>query len=292
MKLWDYLAKVIAQFEAAELFYGHGTDNASDEAIYLVCASLEIDFTDTHQLQTRVLIPGELKLLDTRVRQRIEERIPTAYLAGVAWFAGYPFYSDSRALIPRSPIAELIGNQFEPLLPATPTSILDLCCGGGCIGIAAALEFEQAQVALADVDADCLMLAGKNVELHGLAERVTTVRSDLFANITRRYDLILCNPPYVSASEYADLPLEYRHEPQAGLVSDDDGLALPLRILREAGKFLSTTGRLIMEVGYSHSALTQRLSDVPLLWLEFEQGGEGVFCISANELQQYRARFI
>ncbi len=291
MTIWDYIEHTAARFNAADLCYGHGTDNPLDEAVYLICASLELDFADAVAMQRRELSAPERERLEALVDARIEERVPVAYLTGQAWFARHRFHSDRRALIPRSPIAELIGNRFEPLLAHPPRRVLDLCAGGGCIGIATALEFPEADVTLADISPDSLALARRNIALHGLESRVQAIQSDVFTALAAGYDLILCNPPYVGAEEVADLPPEFGHEPQLGLLSGDEGLQLPLQILREAADYLTETGLLIMEVGYSHELLSTRLPLVPFLWLEFEQGGEGVFALTTSQLRQYRASF-
>ena len=291
MKVSDYIEQVAEQFDTASLWFGHGTDNALDEAVYLVCASLGLDFTDMALLTSREISDEELQLLHEHVRRRIELREPVAYITGQAWFAGYPFHADARALIPRSPFAELIVNQFEPLLQRDPHCILDLCTGGGCIGIAAALTFPDAAVTLADISADALDLAQANIARHDLQGRVTTVRSDLFASISGKFDLILCNPPYVSQAEIDELPEEFRAEPELGLLSMDEGLQIPLQILGQAADYLETDGMLIMEVGFSHHALAQRLPTVPLLWLQFEHGGEGVFALTTSQLQRFRDCF-
>lgn len=291
MTTWDYIEAIAGQFAAAELCYGHGTDNPLDEAVYLVCASLGLDFADGDALARRQCTEQDIELLAPLVRRRIEEREPVAYLTGQAWFGGRRFHSDQRALIPRSPLAELILNHCEPLLSKPPQRILDLCTGGGCIGITAALTFESATVVLADISAASLQLARDNIELHGVGDRVEAVCSDLFAELAPGFDLILCNPPYVGAAEIAALPAEYRHEPELGLLSAELGLQLPLQILRTAADYLTADGLLVMEVGYSHELLAERLAEVPLLWLEFEHGGEGVFALTTSQLQRYKACF-
>lgn len=286
----EYIKQVAGLFEEAELCYGHGTDNSLDEAFYLVYAGIGLDFSNS-ALSERELSEDEMALLEHMVQLRIEQREPVAYITGQAWFAGHRFHADRRALIPRSPFAELIMNRFEPLLSQAPRRILDLCTGGGCIGIAAALEFTEAEVVLTDISSDALDLAAMNIALHSLEKRVSRVRSDLFQQLQGEFDLIVCNPPYVSQAEIDDLPAEYAREPVLGLLSGDEGLQIPLRILREAGNFLTEDGLLVMEVGYSHDRLAQRLREVPLLWLEFEQGGEGVFAITTSQLQQYQNCF-
>jgi len=294
LRVQDYINQLAARFEQSELFFGHGTASALDDAVYLVYAGLELDFSDTASVregENRVLNSDQLAFLNELAVRRIEQRIPVAYLLGKAWFAGSKFYCDERALVPRSPIAELIANRFEPMLTQDPENILDLCTGGGCIGIACALEFESSQLLLADVSNAALALASKNIELHQLQKRVSVQQSDLFELIDGDFDLIVSNPPYVSKQEVNSLPAEYRQEPPLGLLSDDDGLALPLQILREAADYLRPNGLLVMEVGYSHQQLTQRLPDLPFLWLEFEYGGEGVFALTASQLRKYEHCF-
>jgi len=293
MKLQSYIEQAAECLAVSEAFYGHGTANASDEAVYLVYIYLGIDFAEEgdQAVDTRILSAAEVRALDRLLARRIDQRIPVAYLVGKAWFGGYQFYCDERALVPRSPIAELIGNHFQPMLQDYPRRILDLCTGGGSIGIASALQFADSVVELADISVDALALAGENIALHGLESRVSTVRSDLFAGLEGEYDLILCNPPYVSREEVQALPAEYHHEPELGLLSDDHGLELPLHILLEAADYLTAKGILLMEVGHSHQLLADRLPEVPLMWLEFERGGEGVFCLTASQLRQYRGSF-
>lgn len=281
--------RVSEQLEAADLFYGHGTDNPWDEAVYLVFTVLGVPFDAEPEQISRTLSETECAALDGLVMRRIEQRVPVAYLVQEAWFAGLPFKVDERVLIPRSPLAELIGQRFETLLPALPGRILDLCTGSGCIGIATAMAFEQAQVDLADISPQALSLARENVTRHGVEARVKVIESDLFAGLEGRYSLILCNPPYVSQDEIDELPPEYAHEPVMGLYSDDEGLAIPLQILRQAADYLSEDGVLIMEVGYSHEALRERLPSMPFLWLGFDNGGEGIFVLTAQQLRDAQA---
>lgn len=286
MTLADCLEEVNQQFEEADLYYGHGTDNAWDEAVYLVFSVLGLSFNEDDKVMSRSVTPEEIERIGALSRRRTEERLPVAYLVGEAWFAGLPFKVDSRVLIPRSPIAELITEEFAGLLPVEPHRVLDLCSGSGCIGIACALAFPEARVDLADISEDALTLARENVLRHQVQERVRVIQADLFDGLGNAYDLIVTNPPYVSREEVDDLPEEYRHEPELGLVSNDDGLEIPLRILREAPQHLSENGVLIMEVGYSWQALAARLPMVPFLWLEFANGGEGVCMLTARQLRE------
>ncbi len=288
MKLQQYIRDTAASLEGAGLCFAHGTDNALDESVYLVYGSLGIDYGLSLDAADRELDESEIRLLDERVSRRIRDREPVAYILGEAWFCGLPFFSDRRALIPRSPIAELIMNDFAGLLQGEPRRIMDLCTGSGCIGIACAVHFPAARVDLVDIDDDCLRLASENSDRHGTSDRVQILQSDLFEQVSGRYDLIVANPPYVSAAEIEDLPPEFRHEPNLGLLSEEAGLQIPVRIVQQAAQYLERGGLLIMEVGYSAEGLSERLSDVPLLWLDFEQGGEGVMAITREQLEHYR----
>ncbi len=284
-----YIDALAERFEKADLFYGHGTDNPYDEAVYLVFVLLQLPFDTEADLASTFLKQEELDTLEQAAEKRIEQRTPTAYLVGAAWFAGHRFIVNENALIPRSPIAELINNRFAGLLTSDPTTVLDMCTGSGCIGIATALEFDQAKVMLADISEPCVALAADNIQLHQLEERVIPVLSDGFGAIDGKFDLILANPPYVSDAEYQELPQEYLQEPALGLVSPNDGLALPIALMKSAANHLEDDGSLIMEVGFSAEALMAALPDVPFLWLEFEHGGSGVFCLTAKQLQTFSA---
>ena len=288
MRVVDYIQQVAKRFDSARLHFGHGTDNSLDEAVYLVYCTLKISFShhDNEKSVDRELTTTEKRVLDARVRRRIDERLPVAYIVGEAWFCGFAFHADPRALIPRSPIAELIENRFSGLFDWEPAHILDMCAGGGCIGIACALTYPEVRVDLVDISEASLELARLNCERHGVLGRVHTIHSDLYSGLDGRYDLIIANPPYVSQQKMQELPLEYRHEPRLGLESEDKGLALPLAIIRGARKFLSNKGVLILEVGNNAEALQHRLKDIPLLWLEFEHGGHGVLAITNGELEQ------
>jgi ribosomal protein L3 glutamine methyltransferase len=288
MNIINCVEQLCSRFEQADLYYGHGTDNPWDEAVYLVFTVLNISFeqddADAKALEAREICESDLQHIQALAEQRINQRVPMAYLVKQAWFAGLPFYVDERVLIPRSPIAELILHQYEPLISTHPARVLDLCTGSGCIGLATALAFPSAWVDLADISAEALNVARINISRLGVESRVSAVESDLFQGLHGTYDLIISNPPYVSADEVAALPAEYQHEPELGLLSDDNGLAIPLRILREAPAYLSEQGMLIVELGYSWELLADRYPDLPVLWLDFDSGGEGVFAISRDAL--------
>jgi ribosomal protein L3 glutamine methyltransferase len=290
--LRDHIRWAVSRFHAEELFFGHGTDNAWDEARQLVLGAVHLPWEVADAYLDCRLEDDERDYLHTLLKQRIEERVPTAYLLGEAWFCGLPFMVDERVLIPRSPIAELIQQRFGPWLPVTPTRILDLCTGSGCIGIACAYEFEGAEVVLADLSFEALEVANQNIERHSLDERVFTVQGDGFAGLPgQRFDLIVSNPPYVDAEDFADMPAEYHHEPELGLACGDDGLDLVRRMLAEAADHLSEQGVLVVEVGNSQVHVEALYPEVDFTWLEFVNGGHGVFLLTAEQCRQHQALF-
>lgn len=282
----DWIAYVEQRLYGHPLYYGHGTDNAGDEAAWLVTHIASADTGESIDLDMPVS-SSQAEAITTILDKRIELQTPLAYLLKQAWFAGYPFYVDERVLVPRSPIAELITNSFEPLLTSRPRRILDLCCGSGCIGIAAALQFPESEVCLADNSAAALEVAAVNLDRFNLGDRVSTCKSDLFENISGEFDLILSNPPYVSREEYAELPAEFYREPEVGLVSENHGLELPLKILQQSPQYLSDKGILILETGHTWPLLEDATAKLYKLWLDFEHGGEGVCAISAADLASY-----
>jgi len=227
-----------------------------------------------------------------RVIRRVNERIPVAYLTNKAWFCGHEFYVDERVLVPRSPIGELIENRFAGLIDAAPRHILDMCTGSGCIAIACAYAFPEAEVDAVDISTDALAVAEQNIEEHGLLHHVTPIRADLFRNLPQvKYDLIVTNPPYVDAEDMDDLPNEYRHEPELGLAAGSDGLKLVRRILACAPDYLSEQGVLICEVGNSMVHMMEQYPDVPFTWLEFDNGGDGVFMLTRDQIVAAQSHF-
>lgn len=287
----DFLRYTSSRFAASPLYFGHGTDNVWDEAVQLVLRSVHLPLENNNVFLDARLVRSERELIVERIDRRIIERVPIAYLLGEGWFMGMPFNIDERVLVPRSPIGELLENGLQPWLGMQPVRrILDLCTGSGCIGIGAASVFDEAEVDLSDISEDALEVADSNIELHGLEGRVRTVRSDVFANIDGQYDVILSNPPYVDAEDLADMPDEFHHEPALGLAAGDDGLDIAHRIIAGAADHLTEDGLLIVEVGNSWGAMDDAYPDLPLTWLEFDNGGDGVFLVTARDLREWQAR--
>lgn len=281
----DFIRWGASRFHEANLFFGHGTDNAWDEAVFLVLSAIHLPPDSDARILDARLTRTEKQRVAMYLERRVNERIPAPYITGEAWFAGLPFKVDERVLIPRSPIAELIEQGFEPWLAHEPARILDLCTGSGCIGIACAMAFPEARVDLSDISGDALVITQGNIDRHQLGDRVRAVQSDLFAELREeRYDLIVSNPPYVDAQDFVVMPAEYQHEPELALVSGADGLDFTRRLLREAPRHLEPHGVLVVEVGNSAAALDSAFPELPVTWLEFERGGFGVFVISREQL--------
>lgn len=281
------------QFEQTGLYFGHGTDNALDEAAYLAAYAVGVrpdyDGVDIEQQLT----DKEKLAIHELFERRITERRPAAYLINEAWFAGLAFYVDERVLVPRSPIAELIEDGFQPWLGEKVVEhILEIGTGSGCIAIACALAFPEASVDATDISPDALAVAGLNRGHYQLEERLELLQSDLFSALQgRRYDIIVSNPPYVDAEDMSELPDEFRHEPELGLTAGEEGLDLVVPMLAQASDHLNPGGILVVEVGNSWEALERRFPEVPFTWLEFEHGGHGVFVLDAKTLAAHRHVF-
>lgn len=286
--LRDWVRWGASRFREAGLTFGHGTDNALDEAFHLVLHALHLpyDLPGTY-LETH-LAEAERAAVHALLRRRLDTRQPAAYLIGEIEFAGYPFYVDERVLVPRSPIAELIERGFAPWLEEPPKTVLDLCAGSGCIGIACALHFE-CEVTLGEIDAGALEVSARNIARHGVADRVHAAQGDLFAGLRgKRYDLIVSNPPYVPTAEWEALAPEYRREPRLALDAGSDGMDVVARILREASEHLERDGLLICEVGGSVEEFEARWPRLQVTWINFQRGGDGVFSVGRDDLQRAR----
>ena len=288
----DFIRWTSSQLSLSDVFLGHGTDNPIDEAKQLILATLGLSLFIPTEFYSANLTNDEKQALFDIIQKRISDRVPTPYLTNQAWFCGHSFYIDERVLIPRSPIGELIDNHFQSLLSQPPQQILDLCTGSGCIGIACAYAFPEAQVDITDISLEALDVAQQNIDLHEMNFRVTPMLSDLFNDIpAKKYDLIVTNPPYVDNEDMDDLPDEFSYEPKLALEAGFDGLDIVKRILNDAIHYLSPQGILVCEVGNSWVSLQEQYPQVPFNWLEFERGGLGVFSITREELIQYQHCF-
>jgi ribosomal protein L3 glutamine methyltransferase len=283
----DFIRWTFSRFQKADLFYGHGTDNAWDEAVQLVMGALKLPLDFDREMLNCSLTYDEKKHILKLVHTRITKREPLPYLLGEAWFMGLPFKVTKDTLIPRSPIMALLENEFEPWLKGYPLNILDMCTGSGCLGIAAALVFEDSQIDVTDISEKALLVANENILRHQVEDRVEAIHSDMFNALTgKQYDLIICNPPYVDAEDFESAPAEFHNEPELALTSGEDGLTFTHDFLSQAAHYLQDDGILVYEVGNTENALQAAYPNVPFMWVELEQGGNGVFILTKEQLSE------
>ena len=285
----DWVRYAVSRFEEAGVFYGHGTDNAWDEAVFLVLALLHLPLDRLDPVLDARLTATERAALHEAVERRAVERVPVPYLARQAWLGEFRFYVDERVVIPRSYIAELLHERLSPWVrdPDLVAAALDLCTGSGCLAILAADAFPDAEIDAIDLSADALAVAQHNVAEYGLQDRINLLRSDLFQNVNpedKTYDLILSNPPYVTQAAMAELPPEYRHEPGMGLGSGDDGLDAIRQILASARAYLNIGGLLIVEAGHNRAIVEDAFPGLPFTWIDTPSGDGKVFLLHRDEL--------
>lgn len=282
----DFIRWGASRFNEAELSFSHGMASALDEAVYLVLSALYLPVDTPNSYWDGRLTTEEKITVKALLLRRINERKPAAYLTHEGWFAGLSFYVDERVLVPRSPIAELVEKQFSPWVdPEAVDSILDLCTGCGCIGIASAYAFANASVDLSDISQEAIDVANINIQRHDATQQINAIQSDLFDHLNnKKYDIIVSNPPYVDVEDMSTLTDEFRHEPELGLSSGENGLDLTVQILQQAADYLTENGILVVEVGNSQYALQQQFPHIPFHWLEFERGGDGVFLLDKHQL--------
>jgi ribosomal protein L3 glutamine methyltransferase len=289
----DWLRFTVSQFEASDIFFGHGTDNSYDEAVWLVMSALHLPHDTLHNFLDAVITESERKHLAHLIDQRITKRTPTAYLLREAWLRGFKFYVDERVIVPRSFIAELLDfneegeHGLQPWIehPELINSAADICTGSGCLGILLANAFPDAAIDVVDISADAIAVCNINIANYGLQEQVTAIQSDMFNALNgKKYDLIISNPPYVDAPSMAKLPTEYRNEPQIALGSGLAGLDHTHTILREAAKHLNDEGILVVEIGHNQDALEAAYPEVAFTWLEVAAGDQFVFLLTKEQL--------
>ncbi|MEM7208237.1 MAG: 50S ribosomal protein L3 N(5)-glutamine methyltransferase [Pseudomonadota bacterium] len=285
IKLEKLIVETAQSLENSDIHFGHGTDNALDEAHWLVLHALGLPVDQAVEDYDLLVSGNQCESVKTIVRERIQTKKPLAYLLNSAWFMGLEFFVDERVLVPRSPIAELIDTDFFGLLESDSSHrILDMCTGSGCIAIACAYAYANAVIVGSDLSTDALDVAAINKKKHQLDSQLELVQSDLFDAIDGKFDLIVSNPPYVDAQDMATLNDEFTSEPQLGLDGGEDGLVLVDRMMAEAREYLTDDGLLVVEVGNSAPAMEKKYAHLPLTWLEFANGGHGVFAIRARDL--------
>lgn len=284
----DYVRFVYSRFNKAELFYGHGNTNAWDEAVNLVLHAINLPLDELEPFLDCRLVKKEKKRVMRLAQARVEKRIPLPYLTGEAWLQGVRFKTSPDVIIPRSPVAELLADRLMPWVedPDAELKILDLCCGSGCLGILAAMAFPNASVDLSDIDEQALKLARENVQMHKLEARVNVIKSDLFSDFDppRKYDLIICNPPYVNQESMDALPPEYCYEPQLALAAGVDGMSVVRKILTHAADSMTDDGLLVLEIGHEFHHFTAAFPDLEVIWLETAEAGQQIMLLRRDQL--------
>ena len=283
----DILRFAVSRFNEAGLVFGQGTDNAHDEAAYLILSTLHLPMDQLDPYLDARLLPDEIRGVIELIERRVTERVPVAYLTHEAWQGEFSFYVDERVIVPRSFIYELLGEKLSPWVeyPELVHDVLDLCTGSGCLAIQLAYHYPDAEVDAVDISLDALEVAAINVQQYGLEDRINLIHSDLFTGLEKQYDLIVANPPYVDAESVEELPAEYLHEPELALGSGDDGLDATRQILEQALEHLSEHGVLLVEIGHNREVLEAAYPQLPFTWLETSSGDGFVFLLTARDLQ-------
>jgi ribosomal protein L3 glutamine methyltransferase len=283
----DWLRYSVSRLEQSGVFFGHGTDNAYDESVWLVMSALHLPLDTLDNFLDARITRDEAKHLAHLIERRVTERVPTAYLLREAWLKGFKFYVDERVIVPRSFIAELLEDGLAPWIeyPEMVESAADICTGSGCLGVLLAHAFPNATVDVVDISPDAIAVANINIKNYGLEDEITAVQSDMFSGLKgKKYDLIISNPPYVDAPAMSALPQEYRNEPQIALGSGVAGLDHTHILLKEAKKYLNDDGILVVEIGHNRDALLDAYPDLPFTWLDVESGNEFVFLLTKEQL--------
>ncbi len=289
----DWLRFTVSQFEESDIFFGHGTNNSYDEAVWLIMSALHLPHDTLNNFLDAVITEKERKNLAHLIEQRIIKRTPTAYLLREAWLRGFKFYVDERVIVPRSFIAELLDfnetgeHGLQPWIehPELINAAADICTGSGCLGILLANAFPDAMIDVIDISPDAIAVANININNYGLQDQITAIQSDMFAALAgKTYDLIISNPPYVDAPSMATLPTEYRNEPQLALGSGVAGLDHTHTLLTHAAKYLNDDGILVVEIGHNRAALLDAYPDLPFTWLQVESGNQFVFLLTKEQL--------
>lgn len=284
----DVIRYAVSRFNDAQLAFGHGSDNAWDEAVYLVLSTLHLPLDTLDPFLDARLLEDEKKKCVSLIELRVKKRLPLAYLTGEAWLQGHRFLTDKRVIVPRSPISELLAEHLEPWVddPENVQNVLDLCTGSGCLAILAALAFPNAQVDAVDLSDHAIRLAQRNVDMYQLGERVNVLQGDLYAPLEKqRYDVIVCNPPYVNSTTMAQLPSEYQHEPALALAGGDDGMDIIRTILDQAATHLSDDGFIILEIGNEYENFMNAFPALNPVFLETAEGDDSVLLLTREQLQ-------